>query len=178
MSNIAALQASILNYANHFSMYDYVAFAWLILLFFVTILVAILVAKKSPIFSILILLISLALLFAGPFVLKHYLDKSLRPSLAQTLEVKKLNFSNSLIVTGDVKNISKTNFSTCSVDISILKDSDNNIKNLIYQLKPLRKQTIFIDKPIEVNATKEFRVVFDSYTYSEDINVSVKSECY
>jgi len=178
VSKIDAFKASILNYANHFSMYDYGAYAWLILLFFVTILLSILVAKKSPIFSILILLLSLALLFAGPFILKNYLDKSLRPSISKTIEVKKLNFSNSLIVTGDVTNVSKKNFSICSIDITVLKNSDNEIKNFINQLKPLRKQTISIDKLIEVNTTKEFRVVFDNYTYSNDINVSIKSECY
>jgi hypothetical protein len=159
-------------------MYDYAAYAWLILIFFVTILLSILVAKKSPVFSILILMLSLGLLSAGPFVVKHYLDKYLRPSLSQPVLVKKLSFSDTLIVTGSVTNQSKKSFSTCKVNVSVLKDSKNNIKNFINQLKPLLKQSIFINKPIEVNATKEFRVVFDSYTYADDINVSIKSECY
>ncbi len=178
MSSIDTFKVSILNYVNHFTMYDYASYAWLILLFFVTILLSILVARRSPLFSVLILLISLAILFAGPFVLKDQLDKYLRPSINKTLEVKKLNFSDSLIVMGNIKNVSKKEFSLCSINISLIKNSDNNIKYFINKLKPLRKQTISINDPIEVNTTKEFRVVFDRYTYSKDINVSIKSQCY
>lgn len=178
MSKIDTFKASILNYVHHFSMYDYAAYAWLILIFFVTILLSILVAKKSPIFSILILMLSLGLLFAGPFVLKHYLDMYLRPSSAQPILIKKLSFSDTLIVTGLVTNQSKKIFTTCKIDVSVLKTSKSDIQNFINQLKPLLKQSISIDRLIEVNATEEFRVVFDGYTYTEDINVSIDSECY
>ena len=178
MSKIDTFKASILNYLHHFSMYDYAAYAWLILIFFVTILLSILVAKKSPILSVLILMLSLGVLFAGPLVLKHYLNKYLRPSLSQPILVKKLSFSDTLIVTGALTNQSKKSFSTCKVNISVLKSSESKIQNFINQLKPLLNQSISIDKPIEVNATKEFRVVFDRYTYPDDINISIKSECY
>jgi hypothetical protein len=92
--------------------------------------------------------------------------------------VKKLQFSDSLIVTGEVQNLSKKDFSQCTIDIKVVKDSKNSVKNFINQLKPLRKKTIFMEDIIEVNATKDFRVVFDAYTYKNDINISTKSECY
>lgn len=178
MQNIDAIKASILNYIHHFSIYDYAAYAWLVLLFFVTVLLSIMVARRSPVFSILILLLSIVLLFAGPFVLKHYLDDFIRPTKSNIEEVKKLNFSQTLIVLGSVKNISKKNFSMCEIQISVSKQDKNNIKNFINQLKPLRKKTISIKEPIEVNATKEFRVVFDNYSYTNDINTSINSKCY
>jgi len=123
-------------------------------------------------------MLSLGLLFAGPFVLKHYLDMYLRPSSAQPILIKKLSFSDTLIVTGLVTNQSKKIFTTCKIDVSVLKTSKSDIQNFINQLKPLLKQSISIDRLIEVNATEEFRVVFDRYTYTEDINVSIDSECY
>lgn len=178
MGKIDAIKASILYYANHFSMYDYAAFAWLILIFFVSILLAIIVAKKSPIFSVIIIIFSLSILFIGPFMVKHYLNKLLRPSQNITLEVKKLQFSDSLIVNGNIKNISKNNYSTCKVNILVVKSSKSDVQKFINKLKPLREKTIFIDNVVEVNATKEFRVVFDNYTYSNDINISINSECY
>ena len=178
MSKIDAFKASILNYANHFTMYDYVAYTWLVLLFFVAILLSILVAKKSPIFSILILILSLSLLFVGPFILKYYLDQYLRASSSQTTLIKKLNYSDTLIVNGIVTNLSKKSFSTCSINVSVLKNSKSDIQKFINKLKPLLKQSISIDEPIEVNATKEFRVIFDNYKYFKDVNISVKSDCY
>ncbi|WP_024954939.1 DUF2393 family protein [Sulfurospirillum arcachonense] len=178
MFQLEGIKNAILIYVNNFSMYDYVGFAWLILIFFVTILLAVVMAKKSPVFSIFIFIISLILLFAGPFILKNYLDDYLRGSTNKTLLVKKLHFSNALIVNGEVTNISQKNFYICNVTISLLNQSDNYIKNIFNQLKPLRKQTISIDEPIEVNSTKEFRVVFDQYTQIDDINVTINSVCY
>jgi len=159
VSKIDAIKAYVLNYIHHFSMYDYAAYSWLILIFFVTILLAIMIAKKSAIFSILILMISLALLF-------------------QVTLVKKLTFSDSLIINGLITNISKKRFSTCNINISVVKSSQSDIQEFINQLKPLLKRSISIDKPIEVNTTKEFRVVFNNYTYSKKINISINSECY
>jgi len=175
---IEALKSSILNYISHFSMYDYVGYAWLILVFFVSIILAIFLARKSAFLSVFILLISLTLLFAGPFILKYYLDQFLRPTITNTTSIKKLTYTNALIVTGEVENISKMNFSTCSVDISVLKSSRGTIKNILNQLKPIRKMTISIDKPVLIGEREEFRVVFDRYTYNKDINVSVNSKCY
>lgn len=178
MSKFDAFKSDVITYINHFSIYDYVAYAWIILLFFVTILLAIYIAKKSPIFSVLLVMTSLILLFIGPFVMKSYLDEYLRPTQNTTVLIKKLTFSDALIVTTQVKNISKVDYSICSSTVSILKSSESYIKSIFNKLKPLRKQTISIDEPLEVNATKELRVVFDNYTYTKDVNVSINSICY
>ena len=178
MSKIDALKSSILQYIQHMGPYDYAAYAWLIILFFVMILLAIIVARKNALLSIVITLISLLLLFVGPFILKHYLDIYLRPSITKSTEIKKLTFSNTLIVKGHITNISKKTFFTCRVDIDVIKNSNSDIKNFLYKLKPLLKKTMFIDKPIEVNATEEFDVVFNNYTYKKDVNISMNSVCY
>lgn len=176
--DLNALKISAINYLNHFTMYDYIAFSWLIIIFFIFLLLSIFLAKKNALISIVVLLISLALLFAGPFVIKHYLDQYLRANQTTTTMVKKLNFSDAMIVEGEVKNISKKPFSICSIQISILKNSSGNIQKFLNQLKPLRKQSISINSPIDVNMSETFRIVFDGYTDSEDVNVSIKSECY
>ncbi|MDA7848218.1 DUF2393 domain-containing protein, partial [Sulfurospirillum sp.] len=99
-------------------------------------------------------------------------------SLTQTTLIKKLNYSDTLIVNGIVTNLSKNKFSTCNVNVAVIKHSKSDIQKFINKLKPLLKKSIYMDNPIEVNATKEFRVVFDNYKYIDDINVSIKSECY
>jgi hypothetical protein len=176
--DINSLKISIMNYLTHFTMYDYMAYSWLILIFFVSLLLSIFLAKKSAVFSVLILLISLSLLFAGPFMIKNYLDKQLRANETKTTMIKKLNFSDAMIVEGEVKNLSKNTFTICSVEISILKIDAGFFQNFKNQLKPLMKQTISVNNPIDINMSEKFRVVFDGYTYNEDVNVSVKSNCY
>jgi len=178
MLKLNAFKNYIITYINHFSIYDYVAYAWLILLFFIAILLAILIAKKSPIFSMLIFFVALILLFVGPFIIKNYLDEYLRPTKNIDILVKKLEFSNALVVTGKVKNISNHTYNICNVKISVLKNSDNFINKTINKLKPLRKKSISINESLDINQTKELRVVFDNYTYANDVNVSINSECY
>lgn len=178
MSKFDAFKSDISTYINHFLIYDYVAYAWLILLFFVAILLAIYIAKKSPLFSVFIFILSLILLLIGPFVIKHYLDEYLRPTQNTVILVNKLTFSDALVVTGEVKNTSKMNYSVCSTEIIVHKSSDSSIKTIINKLKPLRKQTISINEPLEVNATKDLRIVFDNYKYTKDVNVSINSKCY
>ena len=178
MSRFEGFKNALITYINHFSVYDYAAYAWLILLFFVTILLCVFIAKKSPVISIFIFIISLVLLFVGPFIIKKYLDEYLRPTQNKTVSIKKLTFSDALIVIGEIKNISKQDYSTCNIQLNVHKIDSSYFKDLINRLKPLRKKTISLHETLEVNATKELRVVFDNYAYTEDVNVSINSTCY
>jgi len=178
VSRFDGLKNALITYINHFSVYDYVAYAWLILLFFVTILLCVFIAKKSPLFSILIFIISLGLLLVCPFIIKNYLDDYIRPTQNKTVSIKKLTFSDALIVVGEIKNISKKDYSICNVELNVYKTDSSYFKGLLNKLKPLRKKTISLHETLEVNATKELRVVFDNYTYTNDVNVSINSTCY
>jgi len=51
--NIEAIKTSILNYINHFTMYDYIAFAWLVLTFFIALLLSIILTKKSALAAVI-----------------------------------------------------------------------------------------------------------------------------
>lgn len=176
--NIEALKVSIMNYITHFSMYDYVAYAWLILLFFITILLATVLSKKVPILSLLLLIISLSLLFIGPFVLKHYLDKTLRPVQLQTTQIQKLNFSDTLIVAGDITNLSKRKLSICTIHVEVVKKGKNSLQNFLNKLKPIRKKSILLKDSLDTNSTQDFKVVFDNFRYQKKFDVSIGSSCY
>jgi len=176
--SIEALKVSIMNYITHFSMYDYVAYAWLILLFFITILLATVLSKKTPFFSVFLLIVSLVLLFVGPFVLKHYLDKTIRPTKIEINLVQKLNFSDTLIVDGYITNLSKRKFSICTIHVEVIKKGKNSLQDILNKLKPIRKKSTILKDAVDKNSTDSFRVVFNNFTYSKDFNVSVGSSCY
>jgi len=178
VQNTSSFKTSFLYYIDNFGTYDYAAFAWLIVIFFVAVLLSIVTAKKSPIFSILTLFLALFMLFTAPFAIKHYLDKYIRTSLSKIVSIKKLNFSDTLIVDALVANVSKKSFSTCKVTVSVIVNSDSKIKNFLNQLKPLREQTIFVNETIDINTSKNIRVIFDNYIYNKEINATVNSECY
>lgn len=176
--NIEAIKLSFVTYISHFGMYDYIAYAWLILTFFIALLLSILLAKKSSILSILTLLFSLSILLAGPFVLKNILDERLRANTVEMTSVKKLHFTNVLIVDGTVQNLSKNIFSTCALHASVTKDSPNKVKQFIYKLKPLRKKSILLEKSLEPMQQEYFKIIFNNFASTDDINVSISAECY
>ncbi|MDN5377346.1 MAG: hypothetical protein PWQ42_642 [Sulfurospirillum sp.] len=159
-------------------MYDYIAFAWLVLTFFIALLLSIILTKKSALAAVITFLFSLILISVGPFILKKYLDDFLRPSKTQIISYKKLHFSDVLVIQGEVTNISKHPFEFCSLSASVFKTSQNSLKQTIYKLKPLRKKSILLQKHLQVGDLENFEIVFYDFTYPNDINVSVNSECY
>ncbi len=172
------MKLSILNYIHHFTMYDYVAYAWLTLTFFIAILLSILLAKRSIFMSILTLLFSLSILLAGPIVLKNILDNFLRPNQTNLTTYKKLTFTNVLIVDGEIINSSKKDFSLCLVNASVYKEGKNSLYKFLNKLKPFRKKSISVEKQIKVDSAQEFKIVFYDFNFDGDINVTIKSECY
>ncbi len=176
--NIETLKVSLLNYINHFTIYDYFAYAWLILLFFTLLVLAIMLSKKTPLFSVFLVLLSFTLLFVGPFALKSYLDNTLRKTEVSTKNVQKLHFTNTLIVQGEVKNLSKRELNLCSIDVKVIKLGKNSFQNFLNRLKPIRKKSITLKKRLDINSSIEFKVVFDNFNYTKEFNTSLSSKCY
>jgi len=77
-----------------------------------------------------------------------------------------------------VTNVSKHPFEFCSLSASVFQTSQNSLKQTIYKLKPLRKKSILLQKHLQVGDLENFEIVFYDFTYPNDINVSVNSECY
>lgn len=172
------LKSSILTYINHFGIYDYIAYAWLILTFLILIFLSLLLIKKSTKLSIIMILFSFLLLFIGPFALKYFLDKTIRPVKIEHLRYKKLHFSNTLIVDSDIKNISKKPYTLCQIETKIYRYSKSKFKTFINRLKPIKYMTILKRVELKAGETMSNRAVFYNFSYSYDINTSVIAECY
>lgn len=176
--NFETLKLNILLYIDNFGMYDYIAYAWLILIFFFTILLSIVLARRAPLIGILLFIISLGILFVGPFILKSYLDNYLRSNEATVLDVKKLNFSNMLIVSGTLQNQSELEYKICNIDINIYKAPQGFLDETLGRLKPFANQSILLEQSVQAQKSVDFRVVFNNYTYTGEINATAKASCY
>ncbi len=175
---MSELKFSIFNYINHFSLYDYMAYIWLLLTFFILIILSIIIMKKSLKISIIMILLSFILLSIGPIILKNFLDKALRATQIKNVNFEKLHFSNTLIVNSVIKNVSEKAFSQCQIKTKVYKSSDSKIKSFINELKPIRYRTILEQRVINPGAIIDNRIVFNNFIYSGDINISIKAECY
>lgn len=174
-----ALKLSLLTYLKYFGLYDYLAFAWLIITFLVLIILASLIAKRSSVAALLLIIFSLILLVVSPFFIKIKLGETLRQTSHEITMIKKLTFSDSLIVEGLIYNQSKKDFTLCLVQTFIIKQTNmQGIKAFINLVKPISNQSIFIKEDFPKESSMEFQTVFDNFKYNGDVNATLKVECY
>ncbi len=176
--NLAQLKQSLSEYIEHLTLYDYAAYGWLLFLFVIVLILALVVSKKRPILSIILILFSVISIFIAPFGIKYFLDNSVRKSVIIDKNVTKFNFKDVLVVTGSVKNSGKIDFQKCSVHAKIIKYHKNSIKDFLSKFKPLKIKSILLDEEIKKNEQKKFKIVFENFKYSGEYNVTVDAECY
>ena len=177
--NVNTLKLSLLTYIKHLSLYDYLAFTWLILTFLVLIVLAILIAKRSSVLSLLLVIFSLLFLVVAPMFIKLKLADSYRKASTEVTLVKRLTFSDSLIVEGIITNESKKDFSLCLVQTSVFRDTNaTGIKAIVQTLKPLVNRSILLEQELQKENSMDFRSVFENFVYTGDFNATLKAECY
>jgi len=172
------LKLSILTYLHNLGVYDYLAFAGLILIFLLLMILAIILMQKSIKFSIFLLLLSIILLIIGPFSIKYYLNKTIRTVKINNIKFQKLHFSNTLIIDYNIKNLSKKPFKLCEIKTIIYKKSTSELKIFINKLKPIDIRTILLHKQIKVNQSIGKREIFSNFSYNGAIFVSIEPQCY
>ena len=175
---IETLKRSLLTYIDHFLIYDYISFGWLILLFFLLFFLAIAVVKKRPLVALFVIVFDFILIIVGPFAIKWYLDAKFRSNEATVSLVKELKFTDVLIIEGNVTNTSQMDFVTCNTYVDILKYTGNKYQDKFAFLNPIAKKSILLETPPLKGEKQSFRVLISPFRYGGDFNVSVSSECH
>lgn len=172
------VKTSFLTYTSHFQIADYFAFAWLVLLFFIILFVAILLAKKRPALAFAVLILDLILLVVGPIGIKFVLDSYLRKNSVELQTVHQLVYSDTLIIQGKIYNKGRINFQKCFLHVKILPKPKDGFLSTIKNIKPLHRKSIYIKEPPAIGKSSEFELMWEGVRLQEDQNLSVKGECY
>lgn len=174
------MQEKIINYFNNFAqsltMYDYLGFAILLLVFILFIVLAILARNRIGT-ALFFSLFAFMLLIAGPFGVKFGFDQLIRKNSVGVEDYKKLVYSDSVTVDLNITNKGKIDFSKCEVKVFAVKDVKNSYLQHLYNLKPLARSTKVIED-IQIGQTKEFKSVIDNFTKQDGFNIRAKGECY
>ena len=174
-----SIKISFLTYFKYLGLYDYLGLVWFSLTFLALIVLAIFVAKRSSSLSLLLIIFALLFFILAPFALKYKLNALLRPHTIELQSVKKLTFSNSVIVEASLLNTSNVPFRVCLFQTNIIKKSSaEGIRAFINTLKPLANQSILVEKIIPQGETLEFKTDFDDFIYTGEIDADIKAECY
>ena len=172
------LKQNLVDYTNALTMYDYAAFGWLVFLFSIILILAILLGRKKPTLAIMLIMITILLIFIAPFGIKYFLDNTVRKVDVVTDKISKLHFASSLIIAGHLRNDGKVPFQKCRITAKVFKINENKYKNILNNLKPLENKTIVVDKNISQGEEAVFKIVFENFTYSKEYNVSLSGVCY
>lgn len=156
--------------------YDYILFSISGALFILLLALAIILRKKTTI-SLILVLISFIIIIGGPIFGYRYVHSTLYKNEISQLQIKRLEFSEAVVIKGTLTNLGKQSFKNCSITASAYKAANGFLQELIYPLKPFKKMSILKDEDLDIDQSYDFKMILEPFTYSNEYNISIKAEC-
>ena len=169
------MKEKILAFVHHLLVYDYILFGAAFTLFILFIILAILLRNKLGV-AIFFVLFGFSILLLGPTIGYIELHKYLFKNSTKLISQKKLHFVDAIVVNGTITNESKFSFQECKIVASVYKSTQNQIKNYIYKLKPL-KRSVLVVHDIPKGGTQEFKMFVEPFRYSKEYNLTLGASC-
>ncbi len=170
------MKAKTTAFIDQLLIYDYALFGGVILLFILFLILAILLRKKVGL-SITLVLLSFIILTLGPTLGYVQLHNFLFKTTTSLVQVKVLEYSQAIVIKGEVTNASKQELSTCKISANMFKVSGNKYLDMLYPLNPFKKMSIIKDINLSQNESYEFKMIVEPFTYSKEYNVSIGAKC-
>ncbi len=176
--HLMQLKARILDYLHHLTKYDYIAYGWLLGILIGFLLLAVVLSGRKPKTSLFFILIVLILMLIGPFGMKYALDQTVRKVVLIEQNVTELPFARNLIVLGKIKNLGRVDMAGCRIFVDVVKKDENRYKQLLYRLKPLRKEVLAINQKVPKGKEMPYKIVFDHFKLKYPYSVTQSLECF
>ncbi len=141
------------------------------------------IVLKNRFIKTFMLLLTVLVLIVGPFLVKFLLDTTIRKTEIQETDIKRLNFTNTLVISGVLKNSGKIEYAKCKINASVINKSLDNkyLDYLLLFFKPNYKIYEPIDLkglPLKIGESMEFRVSIENFLPTENFKVDVRGVCY
>lgn len=170
------MKTLIQNFINHLIIYDYFLFGGIIVLFILLLVLAIILRNKMR-WAIFFVVIAFGILTigsaAGYIALHHYLFQH----TIVIREVKALEFTEALLIKGEINNTSKQTFSECTFHADVYKVSHNHYLDRVYPFIPFKKSSLTVQKGISPGESASFKLFVEPFRYAKDYNITLKAEC-
>lgn len=170
------MKALIQNFIHNLIIYDYFLFGGIIVLFILLLFLAIILRERMK-WAIILVLFAFGVLTAGPvagyIMLHHYLFKH----QIVIYEIKALEYTDALLIKGDINNTSKRTFSECTLHAGVYKVSHNKYLDPIYPHFPFKRGGLLLKKKIQPGKSAPFKLFVEPFRYTKDYNVTLKAEC-
>lgn len=110
---------------------------------------------------------------SGYIALHHYLFKN----QITLYEIKALEFTEALLLKGDIKNTSKRSFKECTLYTGVHKVTHNQYLDKIYPSLPFKKSSLTLTDKIAPGESVPFKLFVEPFRYTKDYNITIKGEC-
>ena len=167
----------IVDFFNTLSVYDYIGFFLTIFLFTLFLILALLLRRRTKL-SIALVLIAFVFFFAGPSAAHIFVKSTMFKSKAKIEEVKKLFYSDTLLIKGTLLYAGKKDANHCVVDAFVHKSSPNMVKDFVYNLKSFKSGSQTLDKLFTKGDSIDFKIVIEPFRYKGDYNITLDSGCF
>lgn len=169
------MKAKLQAFLDSLILYDYILFGSSFILFILFIILGIVLRKKLGM-AIFLVLLAFAILILAPTLGRIEMHKFLFKNSVTLLSQKRLEFTDAIVVKGMISNESRFNFKECFITANVHKVSRNEYKNYVYQFKTIKKMSI-LEKDIEKESSRNFKIIVEPFTYSKDYNISLGAKC-
>ena len=170
------LKTSLQSLITTFHTYDYILFGASALLFLLLIILAIVLHQKT-VLSLILILIAFTTLVAGPIFGYNYVHSTLYKTEISDLHIKKLEFSQAVVIKGRLTNLGKQSYTKCKISSKAYKGATNFLEEIVLPFKPFIKMSILKTDTIDVNQSIDFKMILEPFTYSKEYNISIKASC-
>lgn len=170
------MKAKITDFIHHLLPYDYLLFGGIFILFILLLVIAIVVRRKVGL-AIFFVFVAFGVLTAGPVVGYTILHQYLFKHHIIIKEVKALEFTEALLIKGDINNTSKRPFSECILRAGVYKVTHNRYIDPLYPYIPFKKSSIVLNETIKPGKSESFKLFVEPFRYTKDYNVTLKAEC-
>ena len=175
------MQEKVVVFFNSFiqslTIYDYLGFALLGLLFLLLIILAILMRSRTAI-VLFFTFVAFMLVTAGPFGVKYGFDHLVRSSEVTVDKAQKLQYSSALLVEGKITNTGKIDYSKCEIGFKVVQPADNKALALLHWLRPIAYSHLVVDKKLQRGQSEGFEHMIDGFTYEDAFEIKTIRKCY
>lgn len=170
------MKTQLLAFIHTLGLYDYLLFGGIIFFFLFFLILAILLRHKLALAITLVLLAFILLITApiGGYIALHSFFYKHKISLTT---VKDLEFTDALLIKGDLNNTSKQPFKECKLFFGVSQVSSIEPLNKLYPYFPFRRKTLMIPGPIEPGDGKTFKLLIEPFNYPKKHTVTVWGQC-
>ncbi len=156
--------------------YDYILFAVSGALFFLMLLLAIILRHRTGL-SLLLVLFSFIVIIAGPITGYNYIHSTLFKTDITDLKIKRLEFSEAVVIKGTLTNLGKQSYHKCKISSKAYKGATNFFEEIVHPLNPFIEMSIIEQEEINISESIDFKIILEPFTYAKEYNISIKANC-